>query len=545
MGVDSIVVTASSKDVVLDAINSGAKRITINIAAIAGQMTNVTLTIPDTVEYFELQGGRNAFNGLKIKSDAVTTVLNGMTITANSGTPLDISSEHVTLNQVIVNAPYFALKLRGNAPTVSLYGTSKLTSSAAHAVVCRNTTFESIDSNVTSKLEITGNLLSYGTPVNAESLIRFTERGNVMPLTATEYEKYIIGRFSVLLNANGGMLNEISITASLGEQIGALPEPTRQYYEFVGWYTKAEGGERVTSDSIFDTIEDVTLFAHWSLQSFVITFDANGGSVVTSSLRASCNEPIGALPTPTRDHYVFDGWYTAAAGGSKVTESNRYTTPNDFTLYAHWIVHQYTYTIVYQSKNGTDLGSASETRAFGTTVNISAPAKNGYKTPDAQSVTWDQMSKTITFIYTPNEASAVTKTGEWIKANSTTYMEGYTAKFECTSRTATKATIRITWTDTIYGGHGYWDQYGYQFKAKCGSVDTGKVTVVKPGTWSTSSNSARSKTASKDITVSISTTNATTVNLVCEQYQINANYDVVGSAETKKPGTVTVNIPAY
>ena len=43
------------------------------------------------------------------------------------------------------------------------------------------------------------------------------------------------------------------------------------------------------------------------------------------------------MPVPSRDYYTFDGWYTDADGGDKVTAETVMTSPTDFTLYAHWI----------------------------------------------------------------------------------------------------------------------------------------------------------------------------------------------------------------
>lgn len=41
----------------------------------------------------------------------------------------------------------------------------------------------------------------------------------------------------------------------------------------------------------------------------------------------------GSLPVPTRSGYNFDGWYTSASGGTKVTSSSTYSASR---LYAHW-----------------------------------------------------------------------------------------------------------------------------------------------------------------------------------------------------------------
>ena len=262
-GVDSIVVEASNADVVFGAIKSGAKRITINISAIADEMQDVTLEIPDTVEYFELQGGRNTFRGLTIKSNAKTTVLNGVTITDTVKIPLEIDSEAVTLNQVIAESPSYVLLLKGSAPTVSLFGTSKLISASDNAVVCRNTKFDMIDTKITSELEITGDVLAYGTPQNA-ALISFPERGKIVPITAEQYAMYIKGSISVAFDANGGTVDASSKIAYIGTAIGTLPIPTRDYYTFDGWYTEVDGGERITEDTIASGFGTVTYYAHWT-----------------------------------------------------------------------------------------------------------------------------------------------------------------------------------------------------------------------------------------------------------------------------------------
>ena len=64
-----------------------------------------------------------------------------------------------------------------------------------------------------------------------------------------------------------------------------------------------------------------------------LTFDANGGSVTTSTIKQSPNSSI-TLPTPTRSGYTFDGWYTALSGGTKVTYTKMPSASK--TLYARW-----------------------------------------------------------------------------------------------------------------------------------------------------------------------------------------------------------------
>lgn len=47
-------------------------------------------------------------------------------------------------------------------------------------------------------------------------------------------------------------------------------------------------------------------------------------------------QAVGTLPTPVREGYVFDGWYTASNGGTLVTADTTYAANVCTTLYAHW-----------------------------------------------------------------------------------------------------------------------------------------------------------------------------------------------------------------
>ena len=68
-----------------------------------------------------------------------------------------------------------------------------------------------------------------------------------------------------------------------------------------------------------------------------ITFNGNGAdSVSTSSVTVtSGNSMSGNTPTAVRDGYVFDGWYTAASGGTFISSGTGMTKSQ--TLYAHWV----------------------------------------------------------------------------------------------------------------------------------------------------------------------------------------------------------------
>lgn len=68
-----------------------------------------------------------------------------------------------------------------------------------------------------------------------------------------------------------------------------------------------------------------------------IIFNANGGTVDESSKIVDTNSTYGTLPTPKKDGYKFDGWYTENESGTKITSSTNVTAEKIQILYARWI----------------------------------------------------------------------------------------------------------------------------------------------------------------------------------------------------------------
>lgn len=163
--------------------------------------------------------------------------------------------------------------------------------------------------------------------------------------------------------------------------------PTRDYYEFLGWYTynqwnelgtkvyDKEGhyvsGNYWTEDGFWKYEGEVVLFALWNPLSFKVTFNANGGINEDSSIYdenggsygdgktnthgyAFYGESLlGYVGTPTRNGYEFLGWYDSEDQqayneyGQKVEGkywSNGYWIyTEDVTLYAKWLEIEETY----------------------------------------------------------------------------------------------------------------------------------------------------------------------------------------------------------
>ena len=113
------------------------------------------------------------------------------------------------------------------------------------------------------------------------------------------YARWVeIVEVKITFNANGGECSETHRDITNEVAIGTLPTPTKDNHRFLGWYTELEGGDQVTSSTIFD--EDTEIYARWKeILNLTIILDANGGECSETSRNVTNEVAIGTLPTPT------------------------------------------------------------------------------------------------------------------------------------------------------------------------------------------------------------------------------------------------------
>ncbi len=67
-----------------------------------------------------------------------------------------------------------------------------------------------------------------------------------------------------------------------------------------------------------------------------VKLDACGGVLADDSVTVTYGDAYGELPEPTREGYIFDGWFTAVTGGELVEKNTEVGSKTAHTLYAHW-----------------------------------------------------------------------------------------------------------------------------------------------------------------------------------------------------------------
>lgn len=167
---------------------------------------------------------------------------------------------------------------------------------------------------------------------------------------------------TVYFDANGGTSNPSEKTVTYEKTYGDLPEPQREGYTFLGWYSSAESGTKVDKSTRVTKTADHTLYAHWG-KNVTVTFDANGGETPTNSQTVVNTKAYGTLPLPYKSGWSFVGWYTSTEDGSLITEKTIVSSDEPHTLYAHWKQENIIWSIDEQGKlTVTGTGDFSNTK---------------------------------------------------------------------------------------------------------------------------------------------------------------------------------------
>ena len=117
-----------------------------------------------------------------------------------------------------------------------------------------------------------------------------------------------------------------------------LKNPTREGYNFDGWFTKE--GCSVT-EIAEGTNTDIVLYARWTPKTYAINYaNVDGAQNPNTQTTYTIESSTIKLKDCKKDGYIFDGWYTkqgttTSDWGKKVTEIKTGST-GDVTVYAKW-----------------------------------------------------------------------------------------------------------------------------------------------------------------------------------------------------------------
>ena len=380
-----LTVSAANKSIVEAAVNSGAKEVYLRVTDKCTDLNNSTLTIPSSMETFTINGFGKTYNNLRIVSNAKKTIINRINFVCDGQTPLTISSPNVELHETTIKSPGICLALTANKTNLALRGECELTASTGNSMLCKQISLSQIDPALATSLKVNGNLLiatSEKDILSGKNLLKVT--GKIVGITVDEFNKYLKGVFTVSFNANEGVVNESSKTVVYGSTYGSLPTPTKDYYTFDGWYTAKTGGNKITESSVFNSAENVTLYAHWTknpTSDWVLESALpEGASVVdqkwTYDLTSKTSSSSSSMSGWTKYDTKRTGWggtqgpvYSNPSNGSRNVWSEQYVTSTT-THYVYY--HRYG----GDKKWSDDAHARSWARHSG--PDVTSPLPNGY-----------------------------------------------------------------------------------------------------------------------------------------------------------------------
>lgn len=297
-------------------------------------------------------------------SDTGHVVISGGTVStpiaATSGMRVTVSGGHV-IKEVVLRGAVLELSgdqdIQGGAGTDIIIGVDRSDDAVVKMAI--------------GKIELTGALTNTKPyMVRLEGL----RPSSVYPLTITEgFDSYMSGRkptdyfvstdgykivlldgevafvpYVMTFDANGGSVATTQGDINGGYQMRALPEPTREHYNFDGWYTAKTGGDKITIDTM-PAGRDLTVYAHWTPVDYGISYDLAGGMLQDGDSNPASyhiETPDFALKNPVRASYIFTGWSGTGLTGTAnkaVTVSMGSTGERAYT--AHWEEAKYKVTV--------------------------------------------------------------------------------------------------------------------------------------------------------------------------------------------------------
>jgi hypothetical protein len=141
-------------------------------------------------------------------------------------------------------------------------------------------------------------------------------------------------------------------------------------------YTFAHWNNGITSFAPGSTLtvgaSDETLTAQWTLNSYAVTFNANGGTGGTTATVNYNENALASAPTVSNSQYIFAGWAETVTASSIAT----WTVVGTKTLYSLWTPK--IYSITYNAESGTAL-TAIETFTVGSSpIQLQSATRAGY-----------------------------------------------------------------------------------------------------------------------------------------------------------------------
>lgn len=285
--------------------------------------------LKNTAEVLTVAAGKN-----------ITFNMHGNTI-SNNGTANVIVNDgtiHITNGTIHSTASQGAVHNHSTGKVYMSGGTISVTSSAKQAIY-----------NEGGRVEISGGTMISDSSQNRPCVHNLSNGTMIITGgTITSNRQYGVQNESGTLTIGVKDGNPANTPVITGKTYGVNSSVNFNYYDgLIKGVTNAFNDETLIADTettmtMIRATERIDGANYKTVQlgiPITITFNANGGSVSPTSKSINTGSQIGALPTPTKSNFIFDGWYDDPDNGNEITENTTFNS--DDIIYAHWIFVAY------------------------------------------------------------------------------------------------------------------------------------------------------------------------------------------------------------
>ena len=187
-----------------------------------------------------------------------------------------------------------------------------------------------------------------------------------------------LNTYSITYDLNGGTASSNPTSYTVESATITLNQPTKTGYTFTGWSgTDLTGEDNLTVTIPAGSTGDRSYTAHWSLNTYSITYDLNGGTVSGNPDFYTVESAAITLNQPTRIGYTFTGWSgTNLTGEDNLTVTIPTGSIGNRSYTAHWSLN--TYSITYDLDGGTAFGNPDSYTVESAAITLNEPTKAGY-----------------------------------------------------------------------------------------------------------------------------------------------------------------------
>ena len=242
-------------------------------------------------------------------------------------------------------------------------------------------------------------------------LVEFTSLK--MPLGGIDlFPIWNVNEYSISFDSMGGS-DVNTITQNFGTSL-VLPEPTKEGYNFLGWYVKDSNvlfnptvmGQQMNTSSI-------EVYAKFSANTYRLDFNSNGGTGVSYQEFVYGVSASLKKNTFTKVGYSFLGWSTSPTGEVVYQDEGNYSIgSSNATLYAIWKANENTKYVINHYTNGL-IGSPTLyqkqelTGTSDSTISIEYLDITGFVQPEAKEITIAADGSTVVNVYYERETYKV------------------------------------------------------------------------------------------------------------------------------------------